>query len=380
MMPGLGKRFRETGHRGQRGLTLVEMVATLAIAGMFLAGVGVAMAGFRSGPEQSIGEVEIQDQLRTATSIIREDAVKAQSFEPGVEPLYGTFRWLDYQTFPATRYQSRYYWEDGVLFREALVEGESAGAISLVRHVARPEDVTFTIEASPNASAGTSEERLLQVTIVATGEEGPEGVIGDQTTAQFSLRPEQTNVVEFQYLFFHNAPTPPIGPTNSQVDLSLDGANPQAATLYNYDVNRDSLPGLTLLLSTAADESDDLKHQDWAAPLSSDLVIDGKVTIFAVAAAQGFAVGQSMALTASLADYDPASGVAVPIGNRPLSWFTSESGWTDVTLVTDTLTYTVPAGHILKVTLRFDGASQAQGMLAYDTKEHLAFLMIPARP
>ena len=367
--------------RSQQGVTLVELSASLAIAGILIAGVVAAITGFQSGPRRSIGEVAIRDQLRTATGIIREDTAKAATFQPGSAPRYGSFRWLDYSTFPPVRHHVQYYWEEGVLFREAYVDQDSFGPLALVRHVAAPEDVSFAIVSRPNSEVATVEVRMLAVTISASSELDDGLPFQEEATLEVALRPEQTGAIGYRYLFLHNNPAPPTNHTGAQEDLRLSGDAPTAAILYNYDVGRDAQPGLQLLPSDDPGEMDPGRHQDWvSSPLERAMTIEGRLALHLWAAAVDFAPGQTLEITASLAAVDPSTGVETAVGNLPVAWVTTESGWSLVTLWWDSLSQTVPGGHRLKLTVRFGEASETAGMLAYDTEEYVALLMAPAAP
>jgi hypothetical protein len=79
--------------------------------------------------------------------------------------------------------------------------------------------------------------------------------------------------------YVHNNPTPPTGNTSSQTNLPLDQTSPTAATLYNYDTNRDSFAGLVIAKGgTSASVSDTTKYQNWrTAALGTDLTLEGTV-------------------------------------------------------------------------------------------------------
>ena len=81
--------------------------------------------------------------------------------------------------------------------------------------------------------------------------------------------------------YLHNIPTPPTGDTNSQVVLQIDTSSPTAVTLYNYDINRDSLAGLFIAQGgVGAGETDPGKHQVWRSGiLSEDRCVVGDVTV-----------------------------------------------------------------------------------------------------
>ena len=366
---------------GIRGFTLIEMTVALAVAGMLMTGVAVAITRFTDPPRQSAGEVALQDELRSAIALVREDAAQAMSFESKPSPQYGSFRWLDFSTFPATRYQSDYYYEENILYRQLSIEGVANPPHSLTRNIAADGDATFLVSSSVNPSAPSVTDRVLTITIKATTEGNDEDdPIIKTASIDIALRPGQIDPIDFQYYFLHNSPSPPVAGTTSQTDLPLDLTEPTATTLYNYDTNRDLVDGLRLVRSSQAAETDNTKHQDWvSAPLASSLTIDGRITLFVAAAADALLVGQDLQVIVSVWDRAPGGGTT-QIGNQPVVWLESQAGWTQVALRTDEVQYTVPAGNMLQVTLQFDEKSQSDGILAYDTTTHLAFLMVPTQP
>ena len=417
--------------RGQIGLSLIEVTAAMAVSAMVLTGVTYAVTELNSGPGQAVTEIALADQVRSATSVIRDDAARAQSYEAGGGGLYGTFRWLDLETFPPERNRVDYTWEDGVLFRERTVEGEAQGSLALVRHVLAQDDVTFALAAAPNPSAATSAERALTVSIEATIEGAvEEHRVVETGFVEVSLRPEQTEPLEHHYFFLRDRPYPATVATHAEPDLPLTVEAPTEETLFNYDLDRDSQPGLLLLRSAPSgpggagsggededegegerdddededegerddDEDEDDRRedrdrdsppdteqanalrQDWlTSPLDEPLAIDGRVTLFVSGAAAHFETGRAILFEASFYDVSP-DGEALLIGNKPVSWFDSTSGWTTVILRGDPTEHTIAAGHRLRVSVRVGADSATNGMLAYGTREHRALVIVPATP
>ena len=81
--------------------------------------------------------------------------------------------------------------------------------------------------------------------------------------------------------YLHNDPTPPTGDTISHLVLPMDGTEPSATTLYNYDTDRDAAAGLLIEKGgSGPGEADPVLHQAWrTSPLGSDLGITGDVSI-----------------------------------------------------------------------------------------------------
>lgn len=69
------------------------------------------------------------------------------------------------------------------------------------------------------------------------------------------------------------------GDTASSADLALAAAAPTAATLHNYDTERDSAPGLLLSKASGIAETDATKRQTWLLDPAADVVLDGTPTV-----------------------------------------------------------------------------------------------------
>ena len=367
-----------------RGFSTVELIAALTIGALVLGGIGAALREFQTTPRRSLGEVGIHNQLRSASATIKQDVSNAESFEAGTSPVYGIFRWLDFSAFPPTRHRVEYLWDEKVLYRQEYIGNVAEPLLPLVHMIEVVGDVSYTVTTTVNPLIPTSTERLLTVSITVTSEDLSADQVDDfqqSTTLEVSLRPEQTNPIEYQYYFLHNKPTPPVAATNARVNLPLSSTIPTTTTLYNYDQDRNSDAGLTLVLSSAVDETDKTKQQDWRSDtLAQSITIVGRINLFLMGAADGFASGHKMLAIATFKDYDPGLDASTVIGNRAMAWFTSSAGWTQVTLKGNTVAYTLAAGHKIEVTVQFDTQSGADGMLAYDTTTLQAFLMLPTRP
>ena len=376
-------------------MTLVEVAVTLAIFGIVLPVVGGILWQFQTTPSRNSARLPIQQEMRVATTWIRLDANKAQSFEAGTGDTYGTFRWLDFSTFPATRYKVVYTWDEGtevnpaatasplnygILHRQPSTDGVAEAKIPLIRHLAATTDATFTIDEEVHEANSESTKRVLTVNMTATIDAGADGTLQESTTLTAEHRPEQTDPLEHLYYFLHNNPTPPTGDTTSQTNLPLDLVAPTATTLFNYDTDRDSEPGIQLIRSSDPAETDDTKLQEWvSATLSSTTTIDARMSVFIAAAGKGF-VEKDMVLLATVLDLDPGSGEKTKIGDRASESFASQSTWSLISVHFDKVTYTVSAGHKLVVMVQFAPESGDEGMVAYDTTSYVAFLMVPTQP
>ena len=155
---------------------------------------------------------------------------KAQSFQTATPPSFGTFRWLDFSSFPPARHKVSYFWEDEVLYRQPSTDGELEPRIPLARNVSSSADVSFSVTESEHPSNRFSTERLLTAKMTSTIDAGFLGTIAETTTLTVELRPEQSDVLDYLYFYLHN--TPPVADTLSQLDLPLDQVKPTNSTLY----------------------------------------------------------------------------------------------------------------------------------------------------
>jgi hypothetical protein len=225
---------------------------------------------------------------------------------------------------------------------------------------------------------------VLTVDVTGTVEGRPQQTLRQTKTVKVELRPEQLSPLEYQFFFLHNNPTPPTADTNSQATLPLDFTQSTATTLFNYDANRDANPGLFLVRGPAGgklDLPDTAKFQDWAtAAQTSPMTIDGRVTLFISVAAFAFEVGKLNKLGGWLLDLNPATGAFVQIVQRGEVSYTSQATWTAASMHFRPTVYTIPQGHKLMLRVQFDGISEAEGMVAFDTTGQLSLLSVPTQP
>ena len=173
----------------------------------------------------------------------------------------------------------------------------------------------------------------------------------DSTGASF----EVANAGPADCCYLHNNPTPPTTTTVSQAVLPMSGELPTALVLYNYDADRDLLPGLRLeTTSLGLGEVDPTKFQVWrSGPLASGLTISGTILLDVWGALQDYQTGVG-AVEVFLRDYNPTSTSYVEITNGTLFARDWQEGVSDfierMALVLGT-TYTIPAGHELEVRL-----------------------------
>ena len=367
-----------------RGMTLIELVVALALGSLVMSGVGALIIQVIVIPDEGVPRLVVEEELRIATSWLRLDANKAQSFFAQGSPTYGTFYWLDFSTYPPTRRSSAYFWDEGVLYRQPTVEGVAEDPIPLVRHIADPSDITFDLSSAAHALNPDAIEQILTVTITATSEGTATEPVLVSDSISVELRPEQTNPAEHRFFFLHNDPTPPVGDTLSHATLTMDAVAPTAVTLFNYDTDDDSQPGVEIRAGRQGgdlDEGDGRKFQRWfSPPLTATTTVDGRTSLFLSVAARSFHVDQLLMLNAWLIDYDPATDTKALIITKANGAFTSVADWTQISIHFRPTVYIIPPGHQIMLEVQVDGTSDDWGMVAYDTTGQVSLLIVPVQP
>ena len=181
--------------------------------------------------------------------------------------------------------------------------------------------------------------------------------------------------------YWHNYPTPPTGDTASHAPLSMDRIAPLASTLYNYDTDRDTDPGLQLKKSKRGlSETDPLKYQVWrTASLGDALVITGDVSIDFWAALTPPHLGERGTVNMYLRDYDGVSAYT-EIGSGTISesdWQGASTTFVKKTITIPGLNYTVVAGHELELKVVVDNGAQHDMWFAYDTVSYPSVIKLP---
>ena len=229
--------------------------------------------------------------------------------------------------------------------------------------------ITFTLD--PQPGAGSKGTIALAV---------PQGL---SDTAYFDASGGEA----CQRLYWHNDPTPPTADTASHAVLTADRTRPPATTLFNYDTDRDSCPGLSILEGgVGAGEADPTLHQVWrTAWLDSKLVISGDVTVDFWSATrrsnctiQLGAVGE---VTIFLRDRDTGRSYA-EIGSSTVTeadWQGGVSDFVEKTATISDIDYTLEADHQLevKVIAPSAGAPAVGVWFAYDTKTYISVVNLP---
>jgi prepilin-type N-terminal cleavage/methylation domain-containing protein len=130
---------------GERGLTLIEVVIVMAVAGIILPVILGVFYLLVWMPAQRDNILTALNDVRTAAQQIVDDGNKAQSFAPACAPDYGTLSWTDYSSSPVTQ-EIRYYYAQGNLYREHKAGGTVVSSTAIARHIADYRDVRFEVE------------------------------------------------------------------------------------------------------------------------------------------------------------------------------------------------------------------------------------------
>jgi len=130
--------------------------------------------------------------------------------------------------------------------------------------------------------------------------------------------------------YLHNNPTPPVGDTDAQANLSLDEDNPTVEPFYNYDQNYDSNPGRRVEESDGGPDGLELKeYQNWLTePYSEDIHFQGTVVLNLYIAPDGFNFDNAGAFRVYLRDYDPVSETYTEITSD--DYVVEEGEWTQM--------------------------------------------------
>ena len=124
------------------------------------------------------------------------------------------------------------------------------------------------------------------------------------------------NAVAAGCYFLHNTSTPPTGDTTAQGLLPLDTKLPAAATLYNYDTDRDAAAGLLLDKTSAGlDEADPLKFQTYRTGVLASPLVLNDVLVDIWAGMLNFDTGKIGAITVFLRDRNPSVPSYDELGN-----------------------------------------------------------------
>ena len=183
-------------------------------------------------------------------------------------------------------------------------------------------------------------------------------------------------------LYLHNDPSPPAGDTASHATLPVDLTAPTASVLHNYDIDRDTFPGLLIKKGgSGAGETDPTKYQAWrSAVVATDLTIQGNVVVELWSAMKEFAQGKQGRATVYLRHFDGSSSTEIAQATRTDGdWQGGSSGWVLKSFVLGVGPYTVAAGHSLELTVIVEPSSADDMWFAYDTAAYPSRVQISTK-
>lgn len=169
-------------------------------------------------------------------------------------------------------------------------------------------------------------------------------------------------------LHLHNFPTPPTGNTVSQAVLPLTAPPPVASTLYNYDANRNSNPGLTIAKGSGLSETDPTKHQIWSAQGPFDL--QGPATLTLWGAMKDFDSSKRGIVQVAVLDCasngSNCSTIATgTLDNNP--WSPGSGSWAQKAVSLGSINHSLAANRTLRIKVVVGSSSDDDMWFAYDT-------------
>lgn len=210
---------------------------------------------------------------------------------------------------------------------------------------------------------------------------GAQALFGDQAVVGGNTFTTGTWVVPVTY-YLHNNPTPPTANTNAQANLPMNTTAPTAATLYNYDANRNATAGLTILKGgSGAGETDLTKYQNWRSPvLASPLVINGDVAVGFWSAMKDFGQNKTGLVRIYIRDFNPATSAYTEIANTTVTaanWQGGSNTWVYRTASIAVSNWTLVAGRRLEVKFIVQGGAADDMWFSYDTTTYQTTVTVP---
>jgi hypothetical protein len=180
----------------------------------------------------------------------------------------------------------------------------------------------------------------------------------------------------------HNRPTPPVGSTTAQANLSMDASPATAATLYNYDTNADSQPGRRLQKTgTGPGETVLARYANWRSPvLTTARLVNGTVSVQLWSAVASFQLNRAGSIVAYLRDYNPATNTYLEIASATrtnANWQGGRSTWVLAGIAIPVVGYTVPAGHRVELKVEATASAYTNMWIAYDTMSYASSITLP---
>jgi hypothetical protein len=185
--------------------------------------------------------------------------------------------------------------------------------------------------------------------------------------------------------FLHNNPTPPVGNTTAQANLTATTTAPTQATLYNYDTNCDSRTGRWVRRQNPPSPglTRACRYVNWRLPVRTTalpLAAGSIVRVDIWSATDANQANRTGSLIAYLRDYNPGNGTYVEIANATYTarYSVGRTLYHTPFNVTISSAYTLAVGHQLELKIETPQAtSQNNMMVAYDTTGYPSFLRLP---
>lgn len=230
------------------------------------------------------------------------------------------------------------------------------------------------------AVAGPTGVFSVPVTLVAGGNELKARAIDAAGNA--SVNSPNLDVTLVTFLTTAYMKTNAAGDTTSSTPLPLSVLAPTLATLFNYDTNRDSSPGLIIKKGSGSlNETDDTKIQRWNFPTTRPTVLEGNATVRLWSAMKDFEGTKKGSVVVGLFDCDSSGGVCTQVGqtstvepNPP--WAQGSSTWVVKAWSLGAVSRTIAAGRVLQIRVVVGSAAGDDMKFAYDATGYASSLTV----
>jgi hypothetical protein len=209
-------------------------------------------------------------------------------------------------------------------------------------------------------------EALLNAAVDYASREHPSPPHRPQLVVTY-LPPVETTV------HLHNSPSPPTGDTVSLPELPMDQTAPVATTLYNYDIEEDSAPGLFIQRGgSGPNESDPKRYQAWRTPaMSTPVTIAGPLDLTLWTATKDFEPDKGGSISIYLRDFNGSTHTTVAVTTYTLvDWQNGSPTWVMLNVQMGVGAYTIAAGHQLELKIIVNNSSEDDLWFAYDTETY----------
>jgi len=181
--------------------------------------------------------------------------------------------------------------------------------------------------------------------------------------------------------YLHNSATTPTADTLSSVDLPATPFYPSQTTLYNYDTDVDAQTGIAIATGgSGPDEADTTRYQNWqTGVLSSDLELQGTISLRLFAAVENFSTSSTGSLVAYLRNFNGSTSTEIASTTLTAGpWDAGATGtFVDKTLSFSNVSYTIAQGNQLEIKVIVGASSTAAMWVAYDTISYPSNVQFP---